>query len=129
MGESRSAEPLFRSGSVAIFPPIRVILGNSSSPVVIEQLRLVDGDALVAGGAAERLCADTYRMTAVAPSRDQSLRVALLWAGSDAAAADRSAREVYGLVGVRAPRPEIVVPEPERTCDAMPYRAGTMGAS
>jgi hypothetical protein len=38
---------------------------------------------------------------------------ALLWAGDDAAAAGRSAAELYGFEGVTASRPEIVVP-PER---------------
>jgi len=61
-------------------------------------------------GVIERVLPDTYRLTAVAPSNRQSLRAALLWAGPRAAAAGRSAGELYGLDGVRAPRPEIVVP-------------------
>ena len=49
-------------------------------------------------------------MTAVAPSNAQSLRAALLWAGNrPPLAAGRSAGEIYGLEGVRAPVPEIVV--------------------
>ena len=55
--------------------------------------------------------ADTYRMTAVARSDEQALRAALLWAGDEAAAAQRSAGWVYGLEGVRASIPEIVVPD------------------
>ncbi|MDQ1434034.1 MAG: hypothetical protein QOF59_850, partial [Actinomycetota bacterium] len=38
---------------------------------------------------------------------------ALLWAGETAAAAGRSAGELYGLEQVRAPKPEIVIP---RSC-------------
>ena len=53
-------------------------------------------------------------MTAVARTSAQSLRAALLWAGPDAAAAGLSAGETYGLEGVRAPRPEIVVLPPKR---------------
>ena len=53
---------------------------------------------------------DTYRLTAVAPSNEQRLRAALLWAGESAAAAGRSAGELYRLEGVRADTPEIVVP-------------------
>ena len=49
-------------------------------------------------------------MTVVARSKGQSLRAALLWAGGDAVAAGRSAAEVYGLEGVHAARPEIIVP-------------------
>ena len=55
--------------------------------------------ALVARGVIERVLPDTYRMTAVAPLERAALRAALLWAGDDAAAAGRSAGEVYGLEG------------------------------
>lgn len=65
---------------------------------------------LLSLGVIERLLPDTYRMTVVATSNEQRLRGALLWAGPLAAAACRSAGEIYGLEGVRAPRPEIVVP-------------------
>jgi hypothetical protein len=65
---------------------------------------------LQASGVVERVFPDTYRMTAVARSDDQSLRAALLWAGAESAAAGRSAGRVYGLEGVRAPTAEIVVP-------------------
>ena len=41
---------------------------------------------LHANGVIERVLPDTYRMTVVAPSHEQSLRAALLWAGSDAVA-------------------------------------------
>jgi hypothetical protein len=57
---------------------------------------------LRAKGVIERLLPDTYRMTAVSPSSEQALRAALLWAGDDAAAAGRSAGQLYGLEGVRA---------------------------
>jgi hypothetical protein len=58
----------------------------------------------------ERMHPDTYRLVAVAPSHLQSLRAALLWAGSGAVAAGRSAGEVYGLEGVGAIVPEVAVP-------------------
>jgi hypothetical protein len=61
-----------------------------------------------AAGILERLLPDTYRMTS-AKSGDQPLRAALLWAGAGAAAAGRSAGEVYELEGVAAANPEIVV--------------------
>jgi very-short-patch-repair endonuclease len=65
--------------------------------------------ALSRAGVIERILPDVYRMTAVAPSKQQSLRAALLWAGPEAAAFGRSAAAVYGLEGVRADAPEIVV--------------------
>jgi very-short-patch-repair endonuclease len=64
----------------------------------------------VAAGVIERMLPDTYRVIAVALSSQQRLRAALSWAGDDAAAAGASAGEVYGLEGVRADVPEIVVP-------------------
>jgi very-short-patch-repair endonuclease len=65
---------------------------------------------LRANGVIERALPDTYRMTAVRASREQDLRAALVWAGAFAAAAGRSAGEIYGLEGVRSGLPEIVVP-------------------
>jgi very-short-patch-repair endonuclease len=56
----------------------------------------------------------TYRMVAVRTSSEQRLWAALLWAGGHAAVAGRSAGERYGLEGVRAERPEIVVPHRTR---------------
>jgi hypothetical protein len=61
-------------------------------------------------GVIERVLPMTYRMVAVAPSTLQQLHAALIWAGEDAAAAGRSAGELYGLEGVRALRAEIVLP-------------------
>jgi hypothetical protein len=66
--------------------------------------------ALQAHDVIERVFPDTYRLTAVAASNEQRLRAALAWAGHDAAAAARSAGELYGLEGVRASVPEIAVP-------------------
>jgi Transcriptional regulator, AbiEi antitoxin len=60
-------------------------------------------------GAIERVFPDTYRLTAAPRSHEQLLRAALLWAGDGAAAAARSAGIMYGLEGVRAELPEIVV--------------------
>jgi very-short-patch-repair endonuclease len=57
---------------------------------------------------------DTYRMTAVPRSSEQSLRAALLWAGPEAVAAGRSAAEIYRLEDVRASEPEILVPRRQR---------------
>ena len=65
-----------------------------------------------ADGVIERVHPDTYRMTVVASSNEQSLRAALLWAGPTAAAAGRSAGELYGFEGVRAETPEIVTLPP-----------------
>jgi len=70
--------------------------------------------ALVAAGAVERMLPDTYRLTGVARSQEQELRAALLWAGDTAAAACCSAGALYGLEGVTAPVPEIVVPASAR---------------
>jgi very-short-patch-repair endonuclease len=61
-------------------------------------------------GVVERMLPNTYRMVAVRTSAEQRLRAALLWAGDDAAVAGRSAAQRYRLEGVRAERPEIVVP-------------------
>lgn len=55
-----------------------------------------------------------YRIAAVPRSNEQRLRAALLWAGDTAAAAGRSAAELYRLEGVTAARPEIVVPPDRR---------------
>jgi hypothetical protein len=66
--------------------------------------------ALRQANVVERVLPDTYRLTAVARSNEQWLRAALLWAGDEAAAAGRSAGAVYGLEGVRASVPEILVP-------------------
>jgi predicted transcriptional regulator of viral defense system len=70
--------------------------------------------SLIALGAVVRVLPDTYRMTAVPTSREQRIRAALLWGGAEAAAAGRSAGELYGLEGVTATRPEIVLPRTSR---------------
>jgi very-short-patch-repair endonuclease len=77
---------------------------------------------LVAAGVIERVLPNTYRMTAVQPSNRQSLTAALLWAGPRAAAAGRSAGEVYGFEGVAASLPEIVVPHDARTAGVLVHR-------
>jgi hypothetical protein len=66
--------------------------------------------ALGRSGVIERVLPDTYRVTSVPFSSEQRLRAALLWGGDTAAAAGRSAGEVYGMEGVTAGPPEIVVP-------------------
>ena len=63
-------------------------------------------------GSIERALPDTYTLTAMRSSDAQRLSAALLWAGNEAAAAGRSAGWVYGLEGVLARRPEIVVERP-----------------
>ena len=57
---------------------------------------------------------DTYRMAAVPTSNEQRIRSALCWAGDDAAAAGRSAGELFRVEGIIAPLPEIVVPRSSR---------------
>ncbi|MET0895225.1 MAG: type IV toxin-antitoxin system AbiEi family antitoxin domain-containing protein [Acidimicrobiia bacterium] len=69
---------------------------------------------LAARGVIERVHPRTYRLIAVAPSSQQRLVAALLWAGPHAAAAGRSAGEQYRLEDVRADVPEIVVPHDVR---------------
>jgi predicted transcriptional regulator of viral defense system len=66
----------------------------------------------------ERVLPDTYVLTSVPRSQEQSLRAALLWAGDDAAAVGRSAGAMYGLEGVRAASAEIVVPRTFRPRDS-----------
>ncbi len=66
--------------------------------------------AFVAADVLVRELPNTYRLSGVAPSREQRLRAALLWAGDDAVGARRSAAEQLDLEGVRAPKPEIIVP-------------------
>jgi hypothetical protein len=61
-------------------------------------------------GVIERVLPDTYRVSTVQRSNEQRLRAALAWAGDAAAAAGRSAGEVYGLEGVRSTLTEIAVP-------------------
>jgi hypothetical protein len=70
--------------------------------------------SLIGRGVVVRDFPDTYRMTAVPRSDEQRLRAALSWAGEYSAAAGRSAGALYGLQGVRATRPEIVVPRSVR---------------
>jgi hypothetical protein len=65
---------------------------------------------LTINGVIERVLPDTYRMTSVPPSHDQLLHAGLLWAGTEAAIAGRSAARSYGLEGVTTGRPEIVLP-------------------
>jgi len=67
---------------------------------------------LRAAGVIERDFPDTYRITVVKRSSEQSLIAALLWAGEQAVAAGLSAGELYSLEGVHAPLPEMVVPRP-----------------
>jgi very-short-patch-repair endonuclease len=70
--------------------------------------------ALREAGVIERRFPGVYRLTAVPVSHEQDLRAALLWAGNEAAAARRSAGEIYGLEDVTAAMPEIVVPPRRR---------------
>jgi very-short-patch-repair endonuclease len=81
-------------------------------------------------GVIDRLLPDTYRMTVVPPSNEQALRAALLWAGPLASAAGRSAGETYGLEGVHAARPEILVPRRlrPRSDEVVVYRSDDRAA-
>ena len=74
-----------------------------------KQLWAMQRDGLVV-----RVHPGVYRLTAVSATAVQQLRVALAWAGPDAAAAGRSAGALYRLEGVTSPTPEIVVPESKR---------------
>jgi hypothetical protein len=93
---SRLAEP--RSG---------VFRGRDAELAGVRRDRL---SSLIAQGVIARIHPDVYRMTAITPSARQRLHAALLWAGDSAAAAGRSAAEIYRLEGVRAIQPEIVLP-------------------
>lgn len=88
-------------------PSLGVFRGAAATSLGVSRNQIA---ALRAAGVIERVFPNTYRMTAIGPSHEQSLRAALLWAGPGAAAAGRSAGEVYGLDGVVAPVPEIVAP-------------------
>jgi hypothetical protein len=69
---------------------------------------------MVSAGAIDRVLPDTYRLAGLPASGAQQLAAALLWAGDPVAAAGRSGAELYGLAGVAAPEPEIVVPRANR---------------
>jgi very-short-patch-repair endonuclease len=88
-------------------PALGVFRGSEASALGVSRDRLTK---LRADGVIEHLLPDTYRLTAVLPSAEQSLRAALLWAGDAAAAAGRSAAALYGLEGVSADIPEIALP-------------------
>jgi very-short-patch-repair endonuclease len=64
---------------------------------------------LLGHGAIERVFPDTYRLIAAPRSHEQLVCAALLWAGDDSAADAQSAGFLYGLEGVRAQLPAIVV--------------------
>jgi very-short-patch-repair endonuclease len=84
-----------------------VFRGRSAVELGVSRNQLA---ALCRAGVLTREHNDTYRVTSVARTSEQALRAALLWAGENAAAAGLSAGQVYGLEGVRARKPEIVVP-------------------
>jgi hypothetical protein len=65
--------------------------------------------ALVAQRVIDRLLPDVYRLTAVPLSEEQRAWAAVLWAGPSSAAYGRSSGAWYGLEGVRAWSPEVVV--------------------
>ncbi|HEV7526948.1 MAG TPA: type IV toxin-antitoxin system AbiEi family antitoxin domain-containing protein [Acidimicrobiia bacterium] len=86
--------------------------------------------ALRNAGVIERVLPSTYRITAVPRSSQQSLSAALLWAGPDAIAGGRSAAEIYGLEGVHAPVPEIIVRRRQRlrSNEVVVHRSDDRGA-
>ncbi len=93
--------------SVLSSPSLGMFRGSAAVDRGVSRKQLA---ALRAAGVIERVLPDTYRMTAVKRLNAQRLHGALLWGGVEAAAAGRSAGEVYGLEGVYAPIPEIIVP-------------------
>jgi len=103
MSHERAIAVISRAGA----PSLGVFRGQTAVELGVTRKQLA---ALHASGVIERVLPDTYRMTVVAPSHEQSLRAALLWAGPEAVAAGASAGEMFGFEGVRAGRPEIVVP-------------------
>jgi very-short-patch-repair endonuclease len=109
-------------------PSLGVFRGRDAVEAGVRRKQLT---ALIASGVIVRGLPDTYRMTAVAPSREQRLRAALLWAGTEAAAAGRSAGELYRLEGVRADVPEIVVPRKDRvrSADVIVHRPADAASS
>ena len=88
-------------------PALGVFRGRAAVQLGVTRKQLA---ALLAAEAIARELPDTYRMTATPRSSAQSLRAALLWAGDGALAASRSAGQTYALEGIRATRPEIIVP-------------------
>jgi hypothetical protein len=99
-----------------------VFRGQTAASLGLSRKQLA---ALVTAGLIERALPDTYRMTAVPRSNKERLRAALLWAGDEAAAAGRSAGELYGLEGVCSLNPEIVVPSSQRprSAEVLVHRA------
>jgi hypothetical protein len=93
--------------SVLAAPASGAFRGEAANAAGVSATRLA---RLARDGVIERLLPNTYRMVAVPRSSEQQLHAALLWAGDRAAVAGRSAGERYRLEGVRARRPEIVVP-------------------
>jgi hypothetical protein len=87
-------------------PTLGVFGGRQAAALGVIRKQLA---ALRQAGVIERALPNTFRMTSVAPSSEQRLWAALAWAGAGTAAAGRSAGERYGMEGVRAGRPEIVV--------------------
>src|SRR5262245_13552567 len=100
-------ESVFAALSTLAAANLGVFHGREATEVGITRRQLA---ALRAPDVIERVHPDTYRTTAVPRCAEQDLRAALLWAGERAAAAGQSAGELYGLEGVRAVDPEIVVP-------------------
>jgi len=93
-----------------------VFTGDDALALDISRKRLW---SLHRAGVVQRVFPDVYRLTAVAPSHEQSLRAALRWGGPESAAAGRSGGEWYGLEGVRSIRPEILGPRNNKRCPAI----------
>ncbi len=104
-------EPVVTTLSTLSAPSLGVFRAERATALGITANQLA---RLTQQGVIERVYPSTYRMTAVSPSASQRLRAALLWAGDRSAAAGRSAGELYGLEGVRAAVPEIVLPREVR---------------
>jgi len=123
---------LAREPSVAIIsrlsaPSLGVFRGRAAVDLGLTRKQI---RGLQTAGVVERVLPDTYRMTAVAASNEQSLRAALLWAGPEAAAAGLSAGEHYRLESVAAITPEIVLPRARhaRAAGVIVHRPNDMAA-
>lgn len=92
-----------------------IFRGRDAVDAGVTRKRLASLRAL---GLIERVLPDTYRLAAIPASDEQALHAALAWAGDEAAAAGRSAAQLYGLEGVSASVPEIAVPKSIRARSA-----------
>jgi hypothetical protein len=103
MPESTALGALSRSSA----PTLGAFRGRDAVAEGVSRKRL---ERMQSTGAIERFLPDTYCLTVVPASNAQRLHAAILWAGPETAVAVRSSGELYRFEGVRATKPEIVVP-------------------